>query len=300
MNVIFTLNLLNLYRFAENPLHSSNGVVKDDRIDALSIDSEFDPTYIDATMSVMSSSTVKPFSTTGVASGKVGISGSSSVIDLQSNSDKVQIPPPVTPSKAIINDQSSPGKANISILLPLDDEAPVVEVEAVMIRDDGSEVSDLEIAGELLGQQSKRNRAVNTEKERAKKIKYVSKTRVSGPVVKGKVVLQPYVTPKIGFIPSRNFYERKMEEGKSRVVVNKPKANSNTETLSFGNLQHQPSRTTIGLVEDGDKGLILGATTEMKQHDHYFDWSSDPLFVLRVGLAVFPLDSMIIYIYYMW
>lgn len=257
------------------------------------MDSEFDPHYIETTMSLMSSTNsgridqISGSQTSSIEKVK-GSSGSSLVL----NSSAVDIkPPPPRPPSTL----PSPTKeelvagldAALPAHLPLDDELRLVDVSEVMVNDDASEVSDMDLSFDVKKYKPK---SLSVAEQRALKVKYISKPRVSAPAVKGKVVLQPYVTPKLGFIPSKNFYEQKMHEGQHRVVVEKkPKANQGGVQYSqsadavgmHGMGLPKPSCTTLGIVGEGDD-FVLGKSTEIVQNDRFFDWSADPLFVLRV------------------
>lgn len=245
-------------------------------------------------MSLMSGSTGVVGTANSDSTVKFKNSGIASSLDLQSAVD-VRPASPQTPSKIpkrMGGKTTSPIlKADVlSVHLPFDDEAPVVDVETVSIKDDASDVSDIDVVLSVPGKPNVKPKALNAAEQRTQKIKYVSKKRAAGPVVHGRVVLQPYATPKVGFVPSKNFYEKKMEEGRARVVVEKksnsrvPKYDvpSTAESMEV-NSHNKLSRTTVGVVEDGENKLVIKQSSDFKQHDKYFDWSSDPLFVLRVG-----------------
>lgn len=241
--------------------------------DNTSIDSEFDPTYIEATMSLMSSSA-------GVVDGK-----DSQLIS--KNSEPIVVPR--TPSKLPKQGQVA-GKGEVVAHLPFDDEAPVVEIETIHFRDDSSDVSDLDIVLHAPEKATTKTKVLSAAEKRSQKFRYISKPRMAGPKVGGKVVLQPYVTPKVGFVPSKGFYEQKIAESEKRVVVEKVKKEKpksdftdsflDTDDDALNRNDHKLSRTTVGIVSEGDQ-LILGKSTEFVQNDKYFNWASDPLFLLR-------------------
>ena len=240
-----------------------------------SVDSEFDPAYIETTMSLMSSSTGKAdLSASSLSKGKKS--------KLFKFDDTVCLNPksPVTPSKIIKPEQ----EGGNPVSLPMDDEAPVVLINTDIDSDNASEITDLDTSFNTASNRKSKHKVTAAEK-RTQNVKYVSKPRAQGPAVKGKVVLQPFKTPQLGFVPSKNFFEQKIEEGQKRVVVKKKPTTGFGVTNSAGQdvtITSNKSCTAVGLVGDGINNLVLGESKDFKREEHYFDWSSEPLFVLRV------------------
>lgn len=108
--------------------------------------------------------------------------------------------------------------------------------------------------------------------------KYISKSKVDGSIK--KTILQPYVTPRLGFVPPKDMFERNLEGSKQRVTIVKPKEEDIAEaTTSTPQVSKKPKVAKAML------GADLGGEEEA-QPDHYFDWRAEPLFVLRVCILV--------------
>jgi hypothetical protein len=222
-----------------------------------SMDSEFDPKYIDAAMSVVSSSPSRPEKEFSVAA--------ASTLDLKSN---LELPLPST---------MSTGRRQ-----PMDDEDVIVNV--TKLGDDRSitsEVSDIDDYKSRAG----RKTANNKYEKPIATTKYVSKPRTNPVSVKG-AVLQPYATAKIGFVPSVGYTEKKLEASKQRVVVKKPK------DQAFGvatGPDMGSSRKVSVLGIDGDAAggqMMVKPGAPIPDNDRYFNWAAEPLFVFRVIFSI--------------
>jgi hypothetical protein len=121
-----------------------------------------------------------------------------------------------------------------------------------------------------------KNKPVHKPREPPKSsFKYVSKSKVDGSIK--KTVLQPYVTPRLGFVPPKDMFERNLEGAKQRVTIVKPKEEAIPEQGAETSAIAKPKVAKSVMQLGADIGGDMEAAP-----DRYFDWRAEPVFVQRV------------------